>query len=449
MLKNVMRKVMLTGMVLVLLLTTACQSPAASSKPSAPATAATALAAAASTAPADPAKPVDITVWARVSNQATYEQYAKSFMTANPNIKLKVVGMGSSYDDLMDKLIAGVAAKSYPNISQVAQRAGIPQLYDSGVLVPVEDFMTDKEQNDILPGYWTRYTYKGKRVAIPLEASMPILHYNKTFVEQNKIPIPKTVDELLASAKMCIRDTNNDKVTDIYGLNFPDGVALYYQSMIYSIENGKTEDSSGKPDLLGGPYKKMFEVIKQAVHVDKSMPPNQHKTAQEDFMNGNLIFYIGSCASRGTIEKGVNKKFEYAMATMPCFDKVAAPIGGNGLAIFKSTKEQEAAAYAFLKYMTRPETIADSVVNRGYLPISTSSLNQDIIQKQMKDPSTVIVIDQLKYLKAKNLHPTDAIVWDSMDAITEEVEANPKADIDKQLTKYQADINKFVSDYKK
>lgn len=392
---------------------------------------------------------LDLVVWARVNDAPKYEEALAPFIAEHPNYNISIVGVGSNYDDLIDKIITGVAANDYPNVSQLGQRSGLSQLYDSGKLLPVEDFMTEDEQNDILPAYWERYTYKGKRIIVPYQASMPVLYYNKTYLEANNIAIPTTFEELVAAAAKAAKDTNGDGAVDIYGFNWPDDGPWYMQSLANSMGGPQTYDADGKAYLNTPSYERLFGLISQMVHTDKSMASNQHATVREDFANENLIFFMSSCASRGGIEKMLTGSFEMGIAYMPMFSEKHVPIGGNGVGLFDHNEAENKAAWEIVQYLIQPESIAMGVADKGYIPISQTVLEHPSIASFMEDPYSRIVIEQLEYLTCQGVRPSDSVVWSGLEAIMEVVEADPNADIPGELKKLQEKTDKYIAEYAK
>ena len=61
----------------------------------------------------------------------------------------------------------------------MGQRHGIPQFYDAGKLIPIENYMTQEEQDDVIDGFWVRYTGKWRSPGrFHFQSSMPMLDYN-------------------------------------------------------------------------------------------------------------------------------------------------------------------------------------------------------------------------------------------------------------------------------
>lgn len=379
--------------------------------------------------------------WVRTADK--FENEIAAFEAANPTIKVELLGVGKDYDELVTKYMAGIAANDLPNVAMLGQRHGIPQLYDSGKLLAIESFMTTDEQNDILPAFWERFTYKGKRVAVPFQSSMPIMFYNKAVLSEMGITeVPDTFDKLVLAAKTAASSGK------YFGFNMHSDSPWYVQPL--AVNYGQPAiNADGTVNVKQDGYKKVFEAIQTMVHTDKSMPGNQHNTAREDFNNGLTAFHLDSCASWSAIEKGVGGKFEVGIAYFPKSDLLSVPIGGNSLGIFQSDPATEAASFKLVQYLISPESIVSETMEKGYIPISTSSLEDDTVKAKLEDPLFKTVIGQVEYLRGQPVNPADSIIWSNTISVLEKVEANPKTDIDAELAKFQESVDKFLGDYKK
>ena len=138
---------------------------------------------------------ITLDFWVRTSDDFSSEIAA--FEAANPGIKINQVQVGENYDDLVAKYNAAIAADNLPQVGMVGQRHGIPQFYDAGKLIPIENYMTQEEQDDVIDGFWVRYTYNGVRLAVPFQSSMPMLYYNQTMLEELGLEVPTAFTEMI------------------------------------------------------------------------------------------------------------------------------------------------------------------------------------------------------------------------------------------------------------
>lgn len=381
--------------------------------------------------------------WVRTTDDFSSEIAA--FEAANPGIKINQVQVGGNYDDLVAKYNAAIAAGNLPHVGIVGQRHGIPQFYDAGKLIPIQNYMTEEEQADVIDGYWTRYTYQGIRLAVPFQSSMPMMYYNETLLNELGLEVPSTFTGMIEAARKAVKDTDGDGATDIYGFNMAADTPWYVQPLVWGL-GGSIIDADGNVNVHTPEMAQVFSLIAGMVK-DGVMPANQHATAQTDFTNGAVLFYFTSCASKSTIQEAVGDSFTYNMAFFPAEKELNVCVGGNGLAIFASDDAHQEAAAKFIKYMISPEAISQSTLERGYMPFTHSQFASEMIQTRMEDPIWKVVLDQVEYIQGQNVHPADSTIWNETIALLSELEANPDMDIDAALAEMQAEIDEFMMLY--
>lgn len=386
----------------------------------------------------------DITLEFWVRNSDDFVNEIAAYEAANPGVKINQVQVGANYDDLVAKYNAAQVAGNLPQVALVGQRHGIPQWYDAGVLLPAQEWLTEEEQADVLDNFWTRYTYNGVRLAVPFGSSMPMLWYNKTMLDELGLAVPETITEMMEAAIKAVKDVDGDGATDIYGVNFNSDTPWYIQPMVWSM-GGTIIDEEGNVTVDIPEAQKVFEMLAEMVRTG-ALPANQHGTANADFCNGNSLFYITSCASKEGLQNNIGDKFELGVAFFPGEVTRNVCIGGNGLAIFKSTPEMEEASAKFVKYMISVEGMNFNLT-KGYMPFTNSQFASELIQQRLEDPMWKIVLDQVQYIRGQNIHPADSTIWSEMMNLISAVEADPDMDIAAALKDIQAEVDEFMMLY--
>ena len=387
---------------------------------------------------------VELVFWTRIND--TFEDEIAAFEALHPNVKITRVGIGSSYDDLVTKYIAAAVSGELPHVGLLSQRYGIPQICDSGVLIPIETFMPEDEQNDIMDAYWGRYTYHGERVAVPFQSSMPVLYVNTDLFAAANVAIPTTWEEVQAAARQLTQDTDGDGVTDIYGFNMPDDAPWYINAL--AAEAGAQVIREDGSVVIDCPEMAAILTSIQQMAADGSMPANQHATAKDDFKNGAVAMILNSCAGNKSIAKGVQDKFNYSLCTFPSInDSIQAPIGGNALGIFKSNEKMEALSWEFVKFMTSSDAVSGFTMSKGYLPIKYSFMETDFVKDRLADSFWAETFAQVQYLNGQPVNPVDATIWSELNDILSEIESNPSADVAALLKDLQQEVDDFLFDY--
>ena len=387
---------------------------------------------------------VTLDFWVRFDDDLSEE--IANFEAMHPGVKINQVQVGANYDDLVAKYNAAMQAGDMPEIGMVGQRHGIPQFYDAGWLIPMENYMTAEEQADIPDGYWVRYTYDGKRLAVPFGCSMPIMAVNMTLLrELGYDTVPTTWDGIVEAAYKAVKDVDGDGATDIYGINFNSDTPWYIQPLLWCA-GGSLFDGEGNPHVNTPEMKLVLSRLAQLVK-DGVMPANQHKTGSQDFQNGGTLFYFVSCAFVEKAVRNVGDAFEVGVGMFPTDKTLNVCIGGNGLAIFKSDERKQEIAAEFIKYMISPEVSINTSLMLGYIPYTYSQFELDYIKEKMQDPRLATVLEQTKYIKGEGVSPVDAVIWNTMLSLISELEADPDMDLDKALEDFQAEVDEYMMLY--
>ena len=377
----------------------------------------------------------EITFWS--TTEDCFADLCAEF-TEETGIKVNATYMGG-YDDMVNKVMAGIAGQNLPDVAQLGQRHGLAQMYDSGYLLPVEDLISQDILDDILPGFWKRFTYKDTKVILPFQNSMPMLYYNKTMFDEAGIDVPTTMEEVVAAAKEVKDATGN------YGFTFHSDYPWYIMALMYNSGTAPVVD--GKPSMNTEPVKQIFQWVSQMANVDESMPRNQHATAQEDFCNGNIGMLMTSCASYAKVEKLVDGKFEIGLAMFPEVTTMDITMGGNGLGLFKTTPEKEKAAVMFVEFLLDDERLAQNCLIFGYIPVTNGATNTETYKEYLQDPNRQVVDDQLQYLGGAAVNPADSLVWGEVMSLVDSVEADANVDLDARLAEIDTKIEKYLNEY--
>lgn len=420
----------------LLLLLSACSSPAPSVT-SAP----TQTQQNQTSQPTEQAAPVDVETAKEIVFWSTKEDvFAESTaqFTQETGIVVTATYMGG-YDDMVDKVMAGIAANDLPDVAQLGQRHGISQMYDSGWLLPIEDYVSAELINDIIPGFWKRFVYKEKKVILPFQNSMPVLYYNKDLLQQASIEPPKDFASLLSSAKTLTDATGQ------YGFSLNSDYPWYILALMFN--SGTAPIVEGKANMSDPAIVAIFEQIRQLAITDQSMPANQHKTAQEDFTNGRLGMLMASCASYAKVQKLSDGKFEVGVVQFPQITTMDIPMGGNGLGIFKSTPEKIAASAQFVEFMLEKERVAQGTLTSGYIPVTQASMATETYTEYLSDPNRATIDDQMNYLGGVAVNPADSLIWNEIFDLVDAIEADPNVNISQRLAEIDEKINKYLSQY--
>ncbi|WP_324716811.1 ABC transporter substrate-binding protein [Carboxydochorda subterranea] len=396
------------------------------------------------------AAPVTLRFWTTSAPGGSMDGWVKEFERLNPDIRVEAQYMGN-YDEMAQKLLAAVAGRTPPHVAQLGQRHGIPQLVDADALVPVERFLSQVDLADIIPGLWSRYTYKNQRWVIPFQPSTPGLWINRTALRQTGLDpaaAPATWEELLRMAQRLTADTNGDGRPDRWGFGSCADVPWYVRPMVLQA-GGTLFDEAGRPQLTSEAAVKALGFFRDVVHTYHAEPPMGHQTAERDFISGRYALLFCSTSVRGYYEKEIGSQFELGVAAMPKEKEQAVGLGGNALAIFRSDPEHERAAWRLVQYLTATERMVQIATETGYVPIRRSAVQSPAVQQLLRQNERArIIYDQLPLVKDHPIHPADALIWRGLLRAVEQVQTSAAVEPRAALERLQSDVEVFMEGYR-
>lgn len=393
-------------------------------------------------------EPITIRFW--TTDEDNYAAIVEQFEAEYPDIDVEAQYVGN-YDDMSARMQTAIVGNDLPDVAQVGQRYGIPQMVDAGVVIPAAEYLSEDDIADIHEGLWSRYTYRGERWAIPFESSTPGLWYNATLMEEAGLDPanpPQTWDELVSAAQAMTRDTDGDGQMDQWGFGTCDDVPWYQRPMVLQA-GGTLVAEDGTVSVNSPEAVEMLTFFQDAVHTNAFTPALSQQTAREDFAAGTYGMLFCSTASRLAFQEDVGDTFELGVAFLPMNDERAVGVGGNALIAVRGGDEaREEAARTFVQWMTGTDQAVNTSLNSGYVPIRQSAIEDPRIAELVaSDPLVATIYDQLQYVADSSISPADSLIWDGFLNAVETVQTDPDADPQALLDALQSDIESYLDTY--
>ena len=200
-----------------------------------------------------PTGPVKITWWHAMggTNGTAIDTLTKEFNASQSKCVAEAV-FQNNYDDLLNKLKAGLQSKDVPALTQMYD-LGTRLLYDLDVAVPMQDFI-DKEKfnvSDIEPNIMAYYSINKKLYSMPFNTSNPMLYYNKTAftaagLDPNKPP--RTFDEIMQYATKLTKKDAAGKVS-MYG--YSQAIYGWFFEQLLAASGANFLDKRQRPRCTG------------------------------------------------------------------------------------------------------------------------------------------------------------------------------------------------------
>ena len=156
-----------------------------------------------------------------VLGEAT-EGLVKDFNASQTGVTVKSTFVGS-YDDGINKLLAGLRSGKVPNVIQVYD-IGSRTMVDSNAIEPLENIAKENnfDLNGLVPQPRNYYTVDGKLNALPFNSSNPLVYFNAEMLSKAGIQYRNswTLSDLEAAArKLTIKDETGKTLR--YGIAIP------------------------------------------------------------------------------------------------------------------------------------------------------------------------------------------------------------------------------------
>ncbi|WP_316743447.1 sugar ABC transporter substrate-binding protein [Streptomyces sp. MK7] len=325
---------------------------------------------------------VKLTVW---SWDDTVAKAVPGFEAANPNIKVKVVNAGSSFDEYTALDNAIQAGSGVPDLAMFEYFA-VPYFAIPGKLDNLGEFGVDNLKKDYVDAAWNDVTVDGKVYALPSDYGPSVMFYNQATLKKAGVnEPPATWDEYYKDAKK-IRALGGD-----YYIAQDTGDLFFLLSLIWQ--------AGGRP----------FKVDGTKVHIDFSEPATTkavafwQKMLDEGLLNtkvtawsndwnrtlndGTLASQImGGWLTASLPQRAPKAAGDFRVALMPQWqrgDEVGAENGGSGFGIPAAAPHKDA-AFKFLEYFTHGGGLSSRVDAGAFVPNTSVLASTDSQNKANK-----------------------------------------------------------------
>ncbi|SHE12864.1 Putative ABC transporter substrate-binding protein yesO [Chlamydia abortus] len=311
--------------------------------------------------------------------------------------KIEVVGTyQGSYVETVTKLQQSVAAKTGPDISML-ERAYVQMFADSDVLEDLKPYLekSGMSQDDFVAGLMGHSVFNDQLVSLPLNRSTPILHVNKTMLDELGLEVPDTWGELKTVAEALVIKGGGEN--ERYGLTMP--YDTWYPMAMITQAKGKFFNDDNTSTGFEAEGVKVFKFLKELQNAGALYyPPAQDSgnIVNQMFVNGKVGMMFQSTGVIGTFSS--NAKFDYVTAFLPKDEVYATPTGGANIAMLSSSKNKDA-AWEFIHWlMTDPQGSLQFILDSGYLPFTKSMVeSQQIKDLWAENPNRKVAFEQLEH----------------------------------------------------
>jgi sn-glycerol 3-phosphate transport system substrate-binding protein len=335
--------------------------------------------------------------------------YVADFEKDNPGITIKAIYAGT-YQDTLVKALTAFKSGEPPDIA-VLLSTDMFTLIDEDAIAPFDDLLkTDADKawlKSFYPAFMENSQTGDKTWGIPFQRSTIVMFWNKDAFKAASLDpdkAPDTWDELVADGtKLTQRDASGN--VSQWAVEIPSTAFTYWLFQgLTTANNVRLMNAAGTQTAFDKPG--VIDALQFWVDLsrkDKIQPTGtiEWGTTPKDFFEKKTAIIWTSTGNLTNVRK--NAPFPFGVAMLPAHQGRGSPTGGGNFYFFKKMSDDErAAAFKFVKWMTKPERAADWGIQTGYVAVRPDAWDTDAMKKYVADfPAAAVARDQLKYVVAE------------------------------------------------
>jgi len=328
--------------------------------------------------------------------QALVDKYNKE----HAGVEIKNVFIG--WDQLRTKLITAAAGGEVPDVT-AGDMAWIPQLVAAAALVDLKPYIEKAgvNLNDFYPELLKIDRYGDKIYALPVSTNNLELFYNKDLFKAAGLDPekpPKTWDELVEIAKKCTDPAKGISGMELY-TQTGEGLTWQFQVYLWQAGGDFLVDDYSKPAFNSPAGKQALQFWVDLIQKYKVAPLAQWGL----FGQGKACMVMDGSWMVGIWREQAPFDFGTAPMPIPPGGQPATNMGGEHLAVFKTTPEKQQAAWEFVNWLTSTETQIEWDTQTGFMPVRDSVAKSDKYQAWLKqtEPRLTAFVDNQRYAHAR------------------------------------------------
>lgn len=358
-------------------------------------------------------QPVKIEFWFSVGGNARkwIEEASQRFNSEQNEVQVDAIYQGDYYTN-HQKVATAISAGAAPAMTMI-EVASIPFFADNGVLADINTLASPEDLARYLPGLMKETQWDGQTISIPFNRSVPILYLNKTILEQEGLDPegPKTWEELRQYAEKLVKRAP-DGTVERWGFLTPVD-QWFFEAMLYQAGGRVYSDDGKKVVVNEEPGQQALQFWVDLIDDGLMEMPQGEKYNAWDVTTNALttgkaaMIYSTTGRLKSHVNGGAENGYEITTAFLPAGPKgYATPTGGANLAILNVVpREQQEAAWKFLKWLTSDENAASFAQATGYIPITQGAV--DMMADYFKEfPQARTAVDFLQYAQSRPQAPS-------------------------------------------
>lgn len=353
--------------------------------------------------------------WGSKSEVEIIKPILAQFENENPDIEVEFVHIPQNYFQKIHLLFASNLAPDVIFVNNLY----LPIYANAGMLEEIKNY-----DDAFYPKSIEALSYRGKVYAIPRDISNLVIYYNKELFEKYGVPVPSkywTFDDLLIIAKKLTKDTNNDGLTDFWGISF-DEEPLFYLPYLMSEGGGFLSDDTNNVIFNSPESKKglnFYADLRNKYHVAPTKSESASATMAQMFLQEKLAMQV---SGRWLVPKyREDAKFGWNVINFPKGDKGSiVPLDASGWTIAKSSKHKKE-AMRLIEFLSSRESIEKISKSGLIVPARMDVAEGDFLSSQSdKSPQNAEVFVEI--IKTSKPTPVSVNYSEIIDDIKEKTQ---------------------------
>lgn len=294
--------------------------------------------------------------WAMGREGEIVEQLLPEFHRRWPDIHIDVQKL--PWTGAHQKILTAFAADATPDLCQLGN-TWIPELAALGALAPLggrADSSGAVEREDYFPGIWNTNIVDDELYGVPWYVDTRLLFYRKDILARAGFDAPPRDWDEWRHAMAAIKAVVGDDYAILLPLNeFEPLLALTLQQNASPLREDGTRGNFDTPDFRRT-LAFYLDIFRQGWA--PAVSNTQISNVWNEFGRGFYSFYISGPWNIAEFKKRLpaDLQDDWMTAPLPGPDGLGASIaGGSSLVIFRQSERSDA-AWAFIEYLSEPET---------------------------------------------------------------------------------------------
>jgi len=306
-----------------------------------------------------------------------HEEIIREFARREPDIAIRLLAPVRAYEEAASAVLRGAVTGSIPDV--VYNGTNLLHLFVNRQLaVPLDDFIANDAgwaADGYIPGMVSTGHLGGRQYAIPFALSTPITFYNAELLHRAGLDPDAPPADWPGTLDAAARIAALGRPLKGIDIKWQTTGNYLFQALLFS-HDGKLLSEDGRRVGFDTPaglraFTLLREMVTRGGMVDASA-----EQAMQDFIAGNIGFYLTSSANLNTLTAQIGERFTLRTAPFPVPRPDARIVSGGGAAtMFARGDAKRVAAWKYIRFATGPIGQTIMVRHIGYLPCSQVAID--------------------------------------------------------------------------